>query len=392
MSAQSTKDSSKKPLPAKWRDALVSGDHGYGSRSEAVAAVTLAMVNCGWSWDEFYAAMTDTHQHELAKWFFFRGGRYAHRARSSSDTFARLERTWERAVFRAESSPAIQDPQQARQEIGLIRASFRETGLTGRTALTDTLVLEHLHKEATRRGLIKLFASTRDIEEATGIGRSTVSRSLGRLVKAGWLSHQGRDQVAQASSYRLTQPSVSHEDRSQDGTQTRRVSTGREDCVPLRDSALGLVGQDLFQKMGRHCAVVFGVLGEEPLSPKEVQERSGVSRSTMFRHLKALKELGLVQSREGSWTRTDRDLSKAAADAGAVGLSDQRSARIATERKLWSTVAEGVQFKRDMDRWGKRVAIENALKRQGETIPEGVDLETGEILQSPQTGILALVA
>lgn len=381
-----------RPLPAKWRDMLVTGEHGYGSRSEAVAAVTLAMANSGWSWDEFYAAMTDTHQHELAKWFFTRGGRYAHRSRSSSDTLARLERTWDRAVSKVQGSPAIQDPQHARQEIGLIRASFRATGLTGRTALTDTLVLEHLHREATRRGRIVLFASVRDIEESTGIGRSTVSRSLGRLVKAGWLRYQGRDQVSEASSYRLTEPPVSHEDRSQDGTQERSSSTGREDCVPLRDSALGLVGQDLFQKMGRHCAVVYGVLGEEPLSPKEVQERSGVSRATCFRHLKALRELGLARSVEGTWTRTDRGLDEAARDAGAVGLRDARAFRIRTEKELWSTVSEKVQFVRDRERWGMKVALENALKRRGEPVPVGVDLETGEILEDAHRGVLALVA
>ncbi|MET9222219.1 helix-turn-helix domain-containing protein [Streptomyces sp. NPDC003300] len=316
----------------------------------------------------------------------FRGGKYAHRARSSSDTFARLENTWNRAVSKAKESPAIQDPQQARQEIGLIRGSFRSVGLTGRTALTDTLVLEHLHKEATRRGLMVLYASVRDISEVTGIGRSTVSRSLGRLVKAGWLRHQGRELVSDASSYRLTQPSVFREDRSRNGTQTRRVSTGREDCVPLRDSALGHVSEDLFLRLGRHSALVYAVTGEDPLTAKQVQDLSGVSKATVFRHLRTLVELGLVEKTATAYMRTHRGLAKAAADIGAVGLGEERTAKIASERKLWSKVAEGVQFKRDLDRWGKRVAVENALRRRGEPIPAGVDLETGEILEVLEEG------
>jgi hypothetical protein len=62
-----------RPLRARWRDMLVTGEHGYPSRSEAMSALTLAMVNSGWTWIEYHQAMTDPDLHKMAEYFYKRG-------------------------------------------------------------------------------------------------------------------------------------------------------------------------------------------------------------------------------------------------------------------------------------------------------------------------------
>lgn len=376
-----------RPLASKWRDMLTSGDHPLKSRSEAVAAVVLAMVNAGWSWPEYHAAMTNPGEHKLAEWFYYRGARYRHRSRSPQDVQRRLESTWDRAVTKAKTSPAIISPAEARQEIGLIRERFRSCPITSRTRVTDSLVLEWLHVEATQRARIVLFASRRDVAQALGIGGETASRALERLVKAGWLRREDRDRAAHASTFRLTMPRTESADDTQTQSanepQSRRDSPGRENCGSFADSAVDSAGQDVFLHLGRYALMVYVALEEhEGRCAQEVGSRAGVGRTACFKHLKTLKELGMAESTEGLWRRTEKPAEAAAAELGVTGLGEQRKALLDAERGLWGDVVARVQFAQDKERWGMRVAVENALKAQGEQVPEGVDVLTGEIVGS----------
>lgn len=357
----------KKPLSPKWRDMLVTGDHAYHSRSEAVMAITLAMVNSGWDWSDYYGTMSDPHSHALADWFH---SRKIGRTRSPQDVLRRMKRTWERAVAKVQSSPAIENAQDARQEIGLIRAALREVVFTGRSGIVDRLVLECLHKEATKRGSIVVFLSTRSIALETGVSRTTVSRAVRRLVAGDWIRVEGREQADHAMTYRLKVPRRRRDTPSQRGT-------GREDCVPVVPSAIDHAGQDLFLRLGRYAAAVYAAL-ENPGRAQEIALMTGMCRRSASKHLKVMADLGLVESVGGVWRRTEREADDASGDVGATGLRKRRADRFTWERKAWSLVVSGVMFAWDLRRYGKRTAIENARRRQ---VPSGVDPATGEILE-----------
>ncbi|MFE9098932.1 HTH domain-containing protein [Streptomyces sp. NPDC007264] len=377
----------KRPLKAEYQDALVTGEHGYASRNEAVMAVTMAMVNAGWDEADFRYEMSDPERNRLAHWFYYRSGDQAHRRRSHSDTLSRLDKTWAKAVARVRVNPAISDPQAALQEVGEIRATFRARPLQGRTAVVDSLVLEFYHQEATRRRRVRVYLPVRTIAEKVGVSRATAARAVKRLAEAGWLVEtQRRELVSHANEYRLTVPpaaqAVLHSE-----TQGRSPSTGREDCVSSRNrplhQAMHTSGEDIFLLLGKHCALLYASLKDQRMTVRQLAESTGVHRTTAWRHLKNLRGLGLAAEADGLWTRTDKRLGDAAKEAGAVGMKEQRRFRHELEKAHWLSIVERVQFKADEKRFDRTTAVRNAIER-GARKPEPahaelVDIATGEI-------------
>lgn len=382
----------KRPLKAEHQDALVTGEHGYASRNEAVMAVTTAMVNAGWDEADFRYEMSDPERNHLARWFYYRSGDQAHRRRSRSDTLSRLDKTWAKAVARVRANPAISDPQAALQEVGEIRTTFRARPLQGRTAVVDSLVLEFYHQEATRRRRVRVYLPVRTIAEKVGVSRATAARAVKRLAEAGWLVEtQRRELVSHANEYRLTVPpaaqAVLHSE-----TQGRSPSTGREDCVsscnrPV-DQAMQTSGEDIFLLLGKHCALLYAALTDQGMTVRQLAETTGVHRTTAWRHLKNLRDLGLAAEADGLWASTDKPLGDAAEAAGAVGMKEQRQFRHELEKTRWLSIVERVQFKADEKRYDRTTAVRNAIERSaGKPEPahtELVDTATGEIHTAEQ--------
>lgn len=379
----------KLPLPGRQQDVLVTGEHSKASNSEALFSLVMSMVNHGWDLTDCYQVLSDP-TNEASRWVLNRTGRQAHRRRSAGEAYRAVERCFDKAVQRVAESPAVVDSVAALQEIGEIRGRFHSTQLTGRTAVTDTVVLEFIHREATSRRRVSLYLSVRAISEGTGFARGTVSNSVGRLIKLGWLSgRSGRDLVTQARYLRLTSPVARKV--SQEWTQGRSPSTGREECVQVRDTAMRQVvdtsSHDLFIRYGRTCALIHAALTEDGLTAGELAKTLGVHRATVHRQLKRLAEWGLVTSTDTVWKATDKSLDDVAEETGAAGASDKRKAQYKREREQWSLDHERVQYGKDKDRWGKARALQLLLERRERTEDvaqvDVVDTNTGEVLDAP---------
>lgn len=377
-SLDSVKSIVVRPLEPKYLDLLTSGVHWHLSRSEAVRSFLLHAINRGWTWGEFAHHLLEPETYRLLSFYYHRGSRYSHR--SVGDPIRKARTDWDRAVEYVRTHPATVTPRDVLHEIGEIRGQFREDGLApSRTRVTDSLVLEYLHTEATRQRRITLSAPVRNIALATGISTATVARCLQRLVQQHWLRPQHRDgDVGHAAVYRLSTPA--REKSCTDETGGRSPSTGRADCVSSVHGALLSTGQDLFLKLGRYCALVWEALVQTPQDIQGVQEIAGVGRRTAYKHLRRLMEIGLVKRVGDTYVQTGLSLDKAAAEEGAVGLREERRSLFARQRERWREVKERAQFLFDRKRYGKREAIRRALARQGEAPPSWVDVVTGEIL------------
>lgn len=381
----------KKPLAGKYLDLLVEGNQGeYGSRSEAVAAVTLHMINQGWTWEDFSGAMMDVDNHELAKWFHYKsnGGR-----RTSNDRINRLHTMWDGRKSYARDHPVFQDKSHVLQEIGIIRSSLKANPLMGRTSLTDTLVLEHVHSLATEFGRINPFVSVRSLVTACNIGTGTASRALNRLVKAHWLTKETTSEVDKAYSYRLTVPLYqSHTVEEKAVSEWNTVyPEGRTDYVPLRDSVIS----DTFTLLGRTAASVYSAVSSTPMLATDIMAIAKVSKATVHRHLKSLEGTGLIKNELKLWSLTEKTLDEAAVEMDAVGLADKRNQTVELQREAFShpEVKGKMQFNYDRDKYGMRTAIQNASLREQERVREmGVDPVTGEILEDYTDTLSAVVS
>lgn len=374
----------KKPLQGKYLDLLVEGNNGaYTSRSEAIAAVTLHMINQGWEWEDYATAMNDIDNHELAKWFHYKknGGR-----RTSNDRINRLHTMWDGRKSYAKEHPVFQDKSHVLQEIGLIRSTFKSRPLTGRTSLTDTLVLEHVHTLATEFGRINPYVSVRNLVTACNIGTGTASRALNRLVKAHWLIKETTSEVDKAYSYRLTVPLYQSQGKTK-SEESNGVSEWntvypeeRTDYVPLRDSVVS----DTFTKLGRTAASVYSAVSSTPALATDIMLIAKVSKATVHRHLKSLESTGLIKNELGLWSLTDMTLDEAARDMDATGLASLRKQKVELEQELFNKpgVKDAMQFNHDKAKYGLKIAKEYAVMREQQRIREmGIDPVTGEILE-----------
>lgn len=379
----------KRPLEGKFRDLLVEGNQGqYYSRSEAVMAVTMAMYRAGWDETEYRTAFNDTEEHKLADYFF-------HRKKGQSRTphwrTRQLDSIWKKVT--ESYSTDFPDAVSVRQEVGLIRSHLSDTPLTGRTRITDTLVLEYIHRIATERGVINPNCATRDIAKACNMGHMTASRALNRLVEAGWLKREESQGMGKADTYRVSYPvkTGSHKD-------TLYLHHECEDSVSIRDRETETHETDLVTITTRGEIRTLSCIGDYPLTPKEIISLSGSSKATVFRHLKSLVQMGLLENTDGNYSRTSKTYEETAEEYQATGTRQQRLDKIDRDREAFhnSPAIEGMQFNYDKKRYGVQVAKENAQLRtrnrmEAQLEEEGllgkIDPVTGEILEEEVTTV-----
>lgn len=358
------------PLSATWQDMLVTGEHAYSSRSEAVMALTLAMVNARWEWPDYWAAMTD-ETNGISAWALRRSGKRGHRSRR--DTYRRLARTWDKAVEFVRDSPAIECIDDFRAIITKFIQAAASWLWTKRTRITDTLVLGAVHAKALKCGRLIVSMSEREIVEYTGISRTTVNRSLKRLIQMGWLRMESDARLVEqredptdldsglisqyhARSYRLIAPEDAQVNEVGKVDQGPHAGSRPKGAGPIsppsprsHDVWSGKAKVDISTGelraggLGRYAAAVYDALTGTPSNICALSRMTGMDRKTIRKHLKALADVGLAEYTTEGWIRVERDLDELAVELGVVGRAEEMKAIHRIERALWNKVGPWIE-------------------------------------------------
>lgn len=333
-------------LPARWQDLLVSGDFQdqYASRSEAALAVTLAMVNRGWSWEDYHAAMTRS-SNKLAEYYLTRKNGAP---RLPQDIAKRLKRDWGKAREIVRDSPAVQDTQEMRQELSMDLAVLEEEVWSSRTAPADYLVLMAAYTRAMEKGSREVTLPARTLAEMTGIPHRTVSRALIRLQKKGDLRLVGRPDDG-AWVYSLVKRHCTNDA----GISRGRPPSGGGSSA---HSLLEMASSEAFRWLGRYPLMVFKAIRDGARTISEIVANSGVSPRTAWKYLKYLLKDGLVSKDAWGYTAVETDdLDELAEMVGAPkDLADQQREQHRQDRELWRQTMPVVIKAR---RWTRKTLI-----------------------------------
>jgi DNA-binding transcriptional ArsR family regulator len=288
-------------------------------------ALAMAMVNRGWSWEDFHAALMHP-DHEMGRY-------YTHRKngapRTGHDVAARLLRDWEKATELVRTFPAVQDLQEMRQELSMDLAVLKDEVWSGRTGPTDYLILMAAYERAVERGLRELPLASRTLAEKTGVSHRTASRALHRLTEAGELRLLSRPEDG-AWVYAL----VKRQCTNDPGISRGRPPSGGGSSA---HSLLEMASSEAFRWLGRYALMVFKAVKEGARTFTEIMERSGVSSRTVWKYLKYLMRDKLISKDAWGYTAVETDdLDELADMAGApMDLAEEQRRQHAEDRREW---------------------------------------------------------
>ena len=238
----------------------------------------------------------------------------------------------------------------ARTSIARIHAALDAHVWTGPGALQDRLTLRSTLAKADKVGRIAdLNVSVREVAAWTGCHPSTASRSLRRLITAGWITpgsnnYTGTVRVSSRgwSFVVPTEEPLNHNHRPSDSSHiTPFVASG----------------------VGRAAGYVYERLSDEPSSVVQLATKWKRDKRTIRRHLARLKGYGLARRHTTGWVRGDQDPAQVAKD---LGIDEQLQRR----RDRYTQDSQAFQAGRPP----KRVTRSNGRR-------DLVDVETGEILE-----------
>jgi DNA-binding MarR family transcriptional regulator len=255
-----------------------------------------------------------------------------------------------------------------------VRAATVAVTWKGIAKTTDLKVLHQALLEFLKQSSKAVFAaSARQVGEYARVDRATASRSLGRLVVAGWLEKVTPARGKSAATWRFRIPTdradrdatIQHAGRAGDGLlQTDPCFSGVDRAglsrsAPPFDHDLFRSGKGLGPTKGR----IYRLLAVSTTAG-EIAKTLGYKHTRNARHhLQELAKEGLVHRlNDGRYERTDIDLDAVAERHGVLGAQARQRARHCEERVHWK-------------RWHS--AFES-WRQTGEI----VDPETGEVLES----------
>ena len=307
-----------RPLPGPMQDLLREGVD-VGNRSEAAMRVTVSMVNCGWSWADFHAAMRNP-TNTLGLFFLWRSNGAE---RSAEQREQMLRRIWDKACRFVVARPAIRDQAEARQEIGLTRVAADFRPWTGRSRLRDRTVHRCLLDIATEQGSTRVGVSVRTLCERTPYrSAGTVSRALTSLARQRILRIERRPDPDDCNAYQLLPADAWVAVTATRSPPSRCEGRVADAATPELALALG----------SPYAALLAAALTDDPLSARQVAARAGVSRCTANKRLPRLARIGLAVQLDGGWVRGDTPPEIAAMREGAMDVALARHSRHEHER------------------------------------------------------------
>jgi predicted transcriptional regulator len=258
-----------------------------------------------------------------------------------------------------------------------VRAATALITWKGSAATTDLKVLQALFKIMKQCGKAIFGASARDAGERARVDRGTASRSLRRLVRAGWLEKITPARGASAATWRLRIPTdgadrdatIQHAGRAGDGLSqidpcfSRGDRAGLSRSVPPFDHDLFRCGKGLGPTKGR----IYSLLAEPMTAPEIANQFAYKHSRNATIHLQELAREGMVHRLDdGRYERKDVDLDAVAERRGVLGAQARQRARHGVEREKWRLWWEAFEHWRQT---GEIIDPETAEMLEGQAIP-----------------------
>lgn len=310
-----------------WALRVLDGDHDYPKHYTALTAVAAHALARGWTRAELWEQCE-----ELA--------RLQAKADNRTPSPRRIARTIGNAWDYAERTRrAKSDPFTVRRGVNAAREHLARARFTGRQNSLALVMAATLDAADAQRTLTPSLA-VRSLELATGLGKSTVARALGRLVELDYLQQVETSDGERASTYR-----VRHTVEVL-GSGTQEVTPCGTEGLSHLATATELAQSDAFRALGRSAARVAAALPElDGPTPKELAQRLGLSPYTVREALRELEAVGMAQRhRQGrayAWTLrpealTEEALQRVALDYGTDGTAARRARCITEQRSQWA--------------------------------------------------------
>ncbi len=322
-------DQAKQKLTATGVTLLEGGrPRGVDPSASAVEwSFILSAMQCGLDVDEAIALLLD-QQHRA-------GDRLRREAQKHGEkkALAAFHRQWTRAAEYIKVNPAISSSTDARRVLNALSDAVTAHPWRGLAGASDSAVMEGLITIGLKASAVTFTASHRQIALVSKVHRKTVAKSMIRLADAGLLRVLKSGVGLKASTIRLLTSGIPCFDplvTSHGGWET----VGPTDGMTRRE---GLHDAFRYRGLGQPARLIFSALDlVDARSAAEVVARSGFSRSTVYKHLEALRAVELVEEvGRGRWVRTDTSLDLVAYEIGTFGSTDNQRAHYALERDLY---------------------------------------------------------
>lgn len=308
LEADEALDRLRPKLPAEALDELRRGWH-VGERSEGLLSLALRYVHAGRTRGEFVRQVVDHPQGAGAKTVGRSDDRY-------------LVATYDKALqlFARKDGKSSVDRELDELE-QLANATVWPARKKGLYFTVTALIAV-----GRRSGKTRVFASVRDLSDATNQGIATISRHIEQLIELGWLKRAGEWRGIHARSYALSKPS------------TAGNGTPLNTSPPLRD-------QRVFHELSALSALngtpalryVMSVIPSEGITVSRLAELVGGSTNACRQAVRRLSELGLVE-RVGSLivaVRTGDPFRDAARLRGKLGHAERTRMLHESQRLAW---------------------------------------------------------
>lgn len=333
-------------------------ENGSPSRSEAEFHFLLYLINLGWT----NATIIEFIQERANPKTRFK-------IRGSEHTLEEIRRA--RAWFQKHKSDSRIKIDKFNQAI----RNFDWKSFSGRSAITDKLVSEYIGKVAIRTGKIEsLSLPIREIAEQTGRGTQAVIKSLQRLrSENGLIELQRSSHFFHASEYSLKEVSPS----LQSSTYGQEYDCCDNDTRPDHDSwrksksrrqSLLKTGQLVYEEIHRSN----GTTSEALVSKLQ----SLISRKTVYRKIRHLKELGAIKKEGNNWI-VCMSLDEISKRIDSEGQAEKQKDFHARERELQRKILEFSPEERSKAKLRFLYNSNKHLKRIG--IDEWMNPKTGEV-------------
>ena len=305
----------------------------YASRSEAETAVVTMLILAGWELSEIEAEF----EQRLP-------GHY----RDNPNPKRCIAREYTHALGVLAASPT-------RLQIVNVYEDAQAAAWPGRGGLLSRAVLLGLLSIGWQFDTWEPCASVRCLAEAAAASRRGVQNALTRLQAGGLVRRVGGwhagfttgELVATGDRWRLTGepcPISSHKSHVRAFLE---VADGAPPVDPVvqeldtgeGDTAAGAALAELWTRVGRSAGAVYGHLGMDPRTVKDLAESTGKHRNTVHAALERLAAWDLAEHTPGGWVRGPGNLADVAAEVDAEGHARRRRVAHDLQREAFYTHA-----------------------------------------------------